>query len=158
LAEDANLWPIDDICRELEQDFISGKLDEVYMIYTKFKSALSMTVTTEKLLPMDSGSSLLAEGQNTDTSASVSAGVTLFEPSVEGVFSQLIPRILRSRVRQAALDAKASEYGSRMTSMESATKNAGQLIKKLQLTYNKVRQSRITSELLDILGGSEATK
>lgn len=152
LSEDAIKWPVDEFCGELEKDYINGEVDEVYMIYTKFKSALSQTVMLEKILPMDAALSLKSE----TASAPRSAGVTKFEPSVEDVFSSLIPRILRSRVRQACLDAKASEFGSRMTAMESATKNAGDLIRKLQLLYNKLRQSRITSELLDILGGAEA--
>lgn len=149
LPEDANLWPIDEVCRDLESSYTAGEVDEVYMIYTKFKSALSMTVMLEKILPMEPPRA--AEGAETGTS-----GVTIFEPSVEDVFGELVPRLLRTKVRQACLDAKASEYGSRMTAMEAATKNAGQLIHSLQLKYNKLRQSRITSELLDILGGAEA--
>ncbi|MCB0340222.1 MAG: F0F1 ATP synthase subunit gamma, partial [Bdellovibrionales bacterium] len=68
----------------------------------------------------------------------------------------VMPRILRSKVRQAGLDAKASEHGSRMTAMDSATKNANELTRKLQLTHNKLRQTGITAELLDIVGGAEA--
>ena len=153
LAEDANIWPIDEICRELENDFIKGEVDEVYMIYTKFKSALSMTVMAEKILPMESEINSTAAG----TSAT-GRGVTLFEPGPAEVFSELIPRILRTRVRQASLDAKASEYGSRMTAMEAATKNAGGLVHSLTLTANKLRQSQITSQLLDILNGADASK
>ncbi len=153
LPEDATRWEVEEMCKQLEDKFVSGKLDEVYMIYTKFKSALSMTVLTEKILPIVPESiqaGIKAEKKN--------AGLVLFEPSPDAVFSALIPRMMRSRVRQACLDSKASEYGSRMTAMESATKNAGDLIKKLQLSYNKIRQGKITSELLDILGGSEATQ
>ena len=155
LTEDATKWPVEEICRVVEQEFISGKVDEVYMVYTKFKSALSMDVKVEKILPMDAGVDLTTSQSILGTP---STGTTIYEPSIEQLFSQLLPRILRSRVRQACLDAKASEYGSRMTAMESATKNAGQLIHKLQLSYNKIRQSRITSEILDILGGAEAVK
>ena len=157
LPEDALRWPVDEICAQLETDFINHEVDEVYIVYTKFKSALSMTVMTEKLLPMDAGATVNSAQISTEL-AHESAGVTIFEPSPQDVFSALIPRLLRTRVRQAFLDAKASEFGSRMTAMESATKNAGQLIRKLQLAHNKLRQSRITSELLDILGGSEAVK
>lgn len=159
LSEDATKWPVEDISRILEQDFISGKVDEVYMIYTKFKSALSMDVILEKILPMDSGvDSGVATTIASSMLGTVTTGSTIYEPSVEKLFTQLLPRILRARIRQACLDAKASEYGSRMTAMEAATKNAGQLIHKLQLSYNKIRQSRITSEILDILGGAEAVK
>jgi F-type H+-transporting ATPase subunit gamma len=151
LSEDANTWPVDEVCRELEQMFLDRKIDELYVVFTKFKSALSMTPTVDKLLPMDP-STLPAvtakEGQG--------GGTTIFEPSAREVFSALIPRIMRSKVRQASLDAKASEQGSRMTAMENATKNATELIYNLDLKYNKLRQSRITAELLDIIGGAEA--
>ncbi len=153
LPEDATRWEVEAVCKELEDKFTSGKLDEVYMIYTKFKSALSMTVMSEKILPIVPESI-----QNTDKSDKKSSGLVLFEPDAVEVFSALVPRMLRSRVRQACLDAKASEYGSRMTAMESATKNAGDLIKKLQLSYNKIRQGKITAELLDILGGAQASE
>ena len=150
LSEDANVWPIDEVCREIETNFVRGEVDEVYLLFTHFKSAMSMTVRFDKLLPMD------ASTLSATHTGSVQSGVTLFEPSVREVFSAVIPRILRSRVRQACLDAKASEQASRMTAMDAATKNAGELIKKLELKYNKLRQSGITSELLDIIGGAEA--
>ncbi|MBN8548547.1 MAG: ATP synthase F1 subunit gamma [Deltaproteobacteria bacterium] len=151
LGEDANTWPVDEVCQELEQQFLDGKIDELYVIYTKFKSALSMTPTADKLLPMDP-SSLPA----VSSTGAQGSGTTIFEPSAGEVFSALIPRIMRSKVRQAALDAKASEQGSRMTAMENATKNATEIIYTLDLKYNKLRQSRITAELLDIIGGAEA--
>ena len=153
LSEDANQWPVDEVCRSLENDYISGAVDEVYMIYTHFKSAMSMTARCDRILPMDKDSITADTG---GAAGSVPEGVTLFEPSVSDVFSAVIPRILRSRVRQSCLDAKASEQASRMTAMDAATKNAGDLIKKLQLAYNKLRQSGITAELLDIIGGAEA--
>lgn len=152
LAEDANTWPVDEVCQELEHMFLVNKIDELYVIYTKFKSALSMTPLAEKLLPMDP-SSLPAVTTASDQGG---AGTTIFEPSAQEVFAALIPRIMRSKVRQAALDAKASEQGSRMTAMENATKNATEIIYTLDLKYNKLRQSRITAELLDIIGGAEA--
>lgn len=150
LSDDASTWPVEEVCRGLEQDFLDGKIDELYVIYTKFKSALSMTPLVEKLLPMDPSSLPVSEAEN------VSGGTTLFEPSAEAVFTALVPRLMRSKVRQAALDAKASEQGSRMTAMENATKNASEIIYSLDLKYNKLRQSRITAELLDIIGGAEA--
>jgi F-type H+-transporting ATPase subunit gamma len=82
----------------------------------------------------------------------------ILEPSRAEVLDQLLPRILQTKFRHFCFHAKASEHGSRMTAMDAATKNADELTYKLQLTYNKVRQSGITSELLDILGGAEAIK
>lgn len=149
LSEEANRWPIDEVAFELESRFLKQELDEVYMIYTRFRSAISMSVICERIIPLDAD---LASGK----ALAPSTGLTLFEPSALEVFRALMPRILRTKIRQAALDAKASEYGSRMTAMDSATKNAGELIDKLQLTHNKLRQGGITSELLDIIGGAEA--
>lgn len=154
LSEDANLWPIEDISREIELHFLSGKVDELYIVYTRFKSALSQTALLEKLLPMESG--LSTEAQKSNPAVLEGSGVTLFEPSAAEVFTAIIPRIFRSRIRQACLDAKASEHGSRMTAMDSATKNSTDLIRKLTLSYNRLRQLKITSELLDIIGGAEA--
>jgi F-type H+-transporting ATPase subunit gamma len=149
LGEDANLWPVEEISRRIELEFAAGNYDEVHVIYTRFKSAISMIPTCEKLLPLE------AAGLVGETSGSA-AGNAIFEPSARDVYGAIIPRIVRMKVRQAALDAKASEQGSRMTAMDAATKNAGDLSYALQLKFNKVRQSRITSELLDILGGAEA--
>jgi len=150
LVEDVRYWPVEDICREFEVAFLSEEVDEVYAVYTKFKSAMSMNVMVEQLLPMDAG--LFSAGEQ----KLILMGKKIFEPSPEEVFAGIIPRILRSRVRQFCLDAKASEFGSRMTAMDAATKNAGELADKLKLTYNNLRQANITSELLDIIGGAEA--
>ncbi|RMG44108.1 MAG: ATP synthase F1 subunit gamma [Candidatus Dadabacteria bacterium] len=150
LGEDAINWPVDDICREIENAFVAEEIDQVFLMYTKFKSALSQSVEFDKILPLDAGI--------TESEAEEGRGLTIFEPSVKEVFDAVIPRIFRSRVRQACLDSKASEHGSRMTSMDSATKNAGELIDKLTLTHNKLRQAGITGELLDIMGGVEALK
>jgi F-type H+-transporting ATPase subunit gamma len=150
LAENPNLWPIEDICAAVEEKFIGKSYDEVYLLFTQFRSALSVTPTIERMLPLDADKLL-----GTRSSESVT-GSTIFEPSLHAVFAAILPRLVRSQLRQAALDAKASELGCRMTAMDSATKNAGELIGALQLKYNKVRQSRITAELLDIIGGANA--
>ncbi len=151
LGEDANTWPVEEITRAIELEFSAGNYDEVYLIFTRFKSAISMVPTCEKLLPLEPNAVT-----GSTSGATAAAGVAKFEPSPAAVYGAIIPRILRTKVRQAALDAKASEQGSRMTAMDAATKNAGELSYSLQLKFNKVRQSRITSELLDILGGAEA--
>lgn len=151
LSEDAVVWPIDSISQPLEEAFVDGSTDEVHLLFTRFKSALSQTITCERILPM-TGDVVSAE------TTSAAGGTTIFEPSAKEVFSALIPRILRNKIRQACLDAKASEQGARMTAMDAATKNAGELISKYTLMYNKLRQSGITGELLDIIGGAEAIK
>ncbi|WKZ57667.1 MAG: ATP synthase F1 subunit gamma [Bdellovibrionota bacterium] len=153
LPEDATKWPIDEVVEKIEIPFLNQEFDEVYVLFTEFRSAISQVARLEKLLPLDANA-LNAAGS---TSASPE-GNTLFEPSAEEVFSALVPRMVRAKLRQAALDAKASEHGARMTSMENATKNAGELGRKLELLYNKLRQGGITAELLDIVGGAEAMK
>ena len=146
---------MDEVCRELEKAFIAKEIDAAYIIFTRFKSAMSQEVTSRKLLPMDSD--LDMAGQS-DEAPAESSGRILFEPSPEQVFEAIVPRILRTTVRQAALDNKASEHGSRMVAMDSATKNAGELATSLKLTHNRLRQSAITGELLDIIGGAESVK
>ena len=146
LGEYPVTWEIPQLCKELEVDFIESKIDEVYLIYTHFKSAMSMQAVTEKLLPV--------EGIEDSTAAPT--GLTIFKPAPEIVFEALIPRMVRTKFFQACLDAKASEYGSRMTAMDSATKNAGELMENLRLRANKLRQSSITGEILDIVGGAKA--
>jgi|GEM_PF-155816 len=159
VPEDAAKWPIEEAATLIEERFLSGEVSEVYFLVTKFKSAISMTPTVAKLLPMDAGSlaaqALLDQG-SAKTAAATNTGVTLFEPSAQQVFAAILPRLLRSKLRQGAFDAKASETGARMTAMDAATKNAGELIDKLTRLRNKLRQNGITSQLLDIVGGAEA--
>lgn len=152
LPEDANVWPIDALCGELEELFMNQQLDEVYVLYTHFKSALSMQVRFDKLLP------LTKEMAQSDAGASHVVPYTLIEPDIESVMQKLFSWVVRSTVRQACLNAKAAEQASRMTAMDAATKNAGDLIHRLTLTYNKLRQTGITAELLDIIGGAEAVQ
>lgn len=160
LSENALVWPVEEAAGILEGGFVSKDFDEVYMVYTRFKSAISNIPTIEKILPV-SREMISESGQSPKSGLGATeqeAGVTLFEPTVKAVYEAIIPRVMSSRVRQACLDAKASETASRMTAMDAATKNASELSRKLELKHNKIRQQRITSELLDIIGGAEAIK
>jgi F-type H+-transporting ATPase subunit gamma len=148
LSENTSTWPLDEICFELEQDFVNGKFDEVRICFTRFKSAMTVTPVCERLFPLAVDMSTAATGDD--------AKPTKFEPDVSSVISAVLPRVARTQLRQACLDAKASETGSRMTAMDAATRNAKELGKKLQRKYNRVRQQGITSQLLDIIGGAEA--
>lgn len=152
LAEDPSEWPLPEVLNRVEAEFRAGQFDAVHLVYTKFKSALSSAPVAEVLLPL-SPSLLRPSGE---PSSADRLRKLLLEPSPEAVLNGVIPRVFRSLVLQGALDSKASEHGSRMAAMDAATKNAGDLIRRLQLSYNKLRQSGITSELLDIIGGSEA--
>jgi F-type H+-transporting ATPase subunit gamma len=154
IADDPNSWPIQELCQKLEIDFIKGEFDELHVVYTRFRSAISQTAVAERLLPLDRE---VVAGSVGD-SAGAASGITLFEPNPQRVFDAVVPRIVRATVRQAAFDTKASEHASRMTAMDNATKNAKELIHSLTLKRNKLRQSGITSQLLDIVGGAEALK
>ena len=149
LSEDPTKWPLEEVCQALEADYIRGEVDQVRFIFTQFKSALTQTVVSEQLIPVEATVAVASSDAH-------SSGATLFEPSAKEVFTAIIPRLIRSRVFQGALDAKASEHGSRMAAMDAATKNAGELAHDLKLLRNKVRQSAITADLLDIIGGAEA--
>ena len=152
LADDVTKWPIVELCQGLEADFLEGRTDEVWVIFTQFKSAVSMKPVAEKLFPMEQrkdGGSVAESNQG---------GSIIFEPSAREVFQSLVPRLIRTKIRQGCLDAKTSEHASRMVAMDAATKNADEFSRKLTLFYNKERQRAITAELLDIVGGAEAIK
>lgn len=154
LKEDPNTWPLDHIMATAEDSFLTGAVDAVYVLYTQFYSALSMEVTTSKMLPLDPSALIHADEQEN----TAMPGDRIFEPSPAEVFTAVVPRIISSRFRQVCLEAKAGEQGSRMTAMDSATKNASDLIDSLTRTQNRLRQTGITSQILDIIGGAEGLK
>jgi F-type H+-transporting ATPase subunit gamma len=153
LSDDPTNWPTQEVCQDQEIAFLKGEIDELYVVYTRFRSAISMVATSERLLPLDKEALASAH-----TQTGAASGVTLFEPNPQRVFDAVVPRIVRAIVRQASFDTKASEHASRMTAMDNATKNATELIHALTLKFNKLRQTGITSQLLDIVGGAEALK
>ena len=150
LGENISLWPVDEILESAKNDFLTKKIDKVYILYTKFRSALSVVPTLDELLPIDK--------ESVTSKLKFNPALIVFEPAKEKLLEDLLPKFLRVKFMQTALDSNASENGSRMTAMDSATSNANDLMAKLQLNYNKLRQSAITSELLDIIGGAEALK
>lgn len=136
------------VAQELMALYTSGEVDEVKMIYHHFKSSATQLLTQETFLPI----SLQQEGK-----VEKSSGPSLnyiIEPSVEEVVAALIPKTLNLRVYTALLDSLASEHAARVIAMQVATDNADELLRELKLTYNKTRQQAITTELLDIVGGS----
>lgn len=137
-----------EIAQELAQKFIDGQYDEIYLSYTMFRSPISQQPVTVKLLPLEQNT---AESEETQQEY-------IFEPSAEEVLSLLLPKYLETVVYGALLQSAASELGARMTAMGSATDNAQELISKLILNYNKVRQAAITREISEIVGGAEALK
>lgn len=140
--EDAKEIAVDLISR-----FVSGEIKEINMIYTRFVSAISCVPETVKLLPF---SDLAGEGG--------SHTEYIYEPDAQSVLGFMLPQYLITTIYAALLQAAASELSSRMNAMSNATDNAQELIAKLDLHYNKVRQAGITSEITEIVGGAEALK
>lgn len=128
--------------------FIKGEFDRVEVVYNRFKNAAVQILTTEQLLP-------LAKAQN-ESDVKVSNVDYILEPSKEEIVAQLIPKSIKTQLYKAVLDSHASEHGARMTSMDKATENAGDLLKALKLSYNQARQAAITTELTEIVSGAAA--
>jgi F-type H+-transporting ATPase subunit gamma len=138
-------------------DYVAGRIDAVYVIYNEFKNVMQQRVVVERLLPIDwivEISSVKDLDQPTDTTP----GAYLYEPSEDEVLKQLLHRNFHVQAYRILLESSAAEQGARMAAMDGATRNAGELIKKLTTYYNKTRQTVITKELMDIVGGAEALK
>ena len=148
----------DEVARMAEELFVSGAVDEVLLIYTQFKSALSFTPVVKRLLPVKPPvaesvkDSYAYDGENADESVSD----VIFEPKAEETLKYLVPYYVRTVTYAAIMQAAASELGARMTAMSSATDNANDLLNKLEVSYNKARQAGITNEINEIVGGAEA--
>jgi len=135
------------IADDVIKDFISNEHDAFYLAYNEFKSALQQKPVIEELLPIvpTKGEDPVFRNRN-----------FLFEPSKPLLLDQILTRYFQSQIFRAILESVASEHGARMAAMDNATKNASDLIEKLQLEYNKLRQASITTEMLEIVGGAEA--
>ena len=132
--------------------FEEGEYEEVQIVYNEFKSAISQEVVCEKLLPVDASSENSFDQQDEQRFAKD----LIFEPSPEEIINELLEKHFAVQVYRCMSESVASEHGARMTSMENSTKNAGELIKTLTTTYNKLRQASITKELIEITTGAEA--
>jgi F-type H+-transporting ATPase subunit gamma len=146
----------DDLARQLAhiavQAFTDGATDAVWLVYNEFKSALAQRVVVEPLLPVVPPSLVPPAG--------ATSGIIdfVYEPSKRKVLDALLPLYVRSQIFRALLESVASEFGARMTAMDSATNNAREMIAKYTLQYNRARQAAITKELMEIVGGAEALK
>ncbi len=146
------------IADELIERYTSGKIDRVDVAYTKFLTISKQTVVVETLLPFAS----FAQATNSGTLSSEPAKATgikddyEFLPSASGILEEVVPASFRARLFKCFLDAAVSEQIARMIAMKSATENAGDIIKALSRTYNRARQSKITQEIMEIIGGVEA--
>ena len=133
------------IADELIAMFEAGRFDVAHLIYPTFKSALAQDPTVKQLIPVP------APTQSTGSDA-----VVEYEPGEEEILEELLPRYVRTQLFGALLEREASEQGASMTAMDNATRNAGELIQKLTIQYNRSRQAAITTELIEIIAGAEA--
>ncbi len=140
----------DGLAKELSQRFLDGEVDAVFLLYNEFVSAIAQVPTLNQLLPFEAKA---GEGK---------AGESLvdykYEPTPQAVLEQLVPKAVSVKVYRALLESFAAEHAARMTAMENATRNAGDMIGSLTLFYNRSRQALITKELVEIVSGAEALK
>ena len=137
------------IGNELVALYTGSEMDAIYVVYNEFKNAATQEVVVERLLPV----------QPEETADTSEAGLDfVYEPSQEEVLEEVIPLHVSVEIYRAILESLASEMGARMTAMDSATKNAGDLIDRLTLQFNRARQAAITKELMEIVSGAEALK
>jgi F-type H+-transporting ATPase subunit gamma len=137
-----------EIAGEFSERFLSGEVDAVFLCYNEFKSAIAQRVVVKQLLPI-----VTEAGEASPTGYDF-----IYEPSRKELLQVLVPKHLAIQVWRALLDSAASEHGARMTAMESATKNAEEMIGALTLQYNRARQAYVTKELMEIVSGAEALK
>ena len=136
-----------EVSESLAADFVSGEYDAVYVLFNEFKSIIAQRVTLDRLLPLD-------RPEEVDTTAP--AIEYLYEPGPEAILSELLPKHIEFQIYRVLLESAAAEQGARMTAMESATKNASDMIAHLTLTYNRIRQASITKEIIEIVSGAAA--
>lgn len=137
------------IAENLMNKFTSNEYDEIVLVYNRFKNAAIQIITEEQFLPIKIEKEEETTKRNLDY---------ILEPTKEYIITELVPKSLKIQFLKALLDSHASEHGARMTSMHKATDNATDIIKELNLHYNKARQAAITKEILEIVGGAEALK
>lgn len=133
---------------EAMDSFEKGDYDEVVLIFNEFKNVATQIIRTERMLPLTS---------EVDESSASSVDY-IFEPSEEEIILELMPKAIKMHLYKAVLESNASEHGARMTAMDKATDNGGELLKELKIQYNRSRQAAITNEILEIVGGAEALK
>lgn len=139
---------------EVIHSYLTGVFDEVVLVYGEFRSIAKQIPVRLTLLP------IAPTAKVEEVSASPAGGLKeyIYEPAVEGLLAELLPRFIKVQVYRGLLDTSASEHAARMAAMDNATKNCDEMVQSLTLIYNKTRQTAITSDLMDIVGGAEALK
>ncbi len=135
------------IAEKVMDGFISGEFDRVELVYNQFKNAAVQILTAEQLLPIVKTEAVSTKAMKVDY---------ILEPNQEEIVQGLIPKSIKIQLYKALLDSHASEHGARMTAMDKATDNAGELLRNLRLQYNQARQAAITNEILEIVSGANA--
>jgi F-type H+-transporting ATPase subunit gamma len=138
------------IAREIAQAFEQGDYDVVYIVYNQFVSVITQKLTFERLLPLDTGAA------GSSAPSGVVAKDYLFEPSASEILDRVVPGYVTTQIHRILLDSQAAFFAAQMTAMEAATKNAGELIDRYKLKYNRSRQAAITKELIEIVSGADA--
>ena len=155
------------IARDISEAFSRRDYDAVYVVYNQFVSVITQKLTFERLLPLEAAAPAEAGGGAAAGAAAASGrGGTpttaaidyLFEPSAPEILDRVVPSYVSTQVHRILLDSQAANYAAQMTAMEAATKNAGELIDRLKLNYNRSRQAAITKELIEIVSGAQALK
>ncbi|MDO4581990.1 MAG: ATP synthase F1 subunit gamma [Bacillota bacterium] len=149
IDDNPNFFQAQELAARLLRDFDSGAYDEIYMVYSEFKSAMVQVPMMRRLLPVP-------EPQPDDNENIFTNGEYIFEPGRDEILSAILPQYVDISVFAALQEAKASEHGARMTAMSSATDNASEMIASLTLSLNRARQAAITTEITEIVGGSAA--
>ncbi|MCK4939389.1 MAG: ATP synthase F1 subunit gamma, partial [Rhodospirillaceae bacterium] len=148
-----------DVAVRITEMFEAGEFDVCSIVFNKFQSAMTQIVTSQQLIPFAGGADDAANDDEKpaakDGPGSIKAAY-IFEPEEDEILADLLPKNLSVQIFQAMLESSASEHGARMTAMDSATRNAGDMIDGLTLTYNRTRQAYITKELIEIISGAEA--
>ncbi len=143
-----------DIARDVIKRFTEDEgIDKVFIVYNEFRSVLQQRVVTEQLLPVARQTSAVEEPSG---SATVNLVDYIYEQPPAEIFAQLLPRLVETQIFRALLESVASEQGARMTAMDSASKNARELIDSLTLNMNRVRQAAITNEIIEVVSGAAA--
>jgi F-type H+-transporting ATPase subunit gamma len=147
LFDDLTFEHVSGVAQGVMDDFVSGNYDRVELVYNKFINAAVQELVNEQFLPIQPSTEDKKKRMNLDY---------IFEPTLENIVEELIPRSLKIQFYKALLDSHAAEHGARMTAMHKATDNATDLINELTLNFNKARQAAITNAILEVTNGAEA--
>jgi F-type H+-transporting ATPase subunit gamma len=150
-----------EVAGDLIERFSQGECDAVHLVYNEFKSAIQQEVVVRPLLPIPRADLAAGEGSGSEAAKGVAVVPPedyIYEPDAPELFANLLPKYVEVQVYHALLESSAAEQGARMSAMENATRNAGEMIETLTLQMNKIRQAAITNEILEVVSGAEAQK